>query len=133
MARRASTHPTDGELEILNVLWDEGTVSLGRIRERLRAQRDVATTTIATMLKVMLEKGLVRREQGERGYAWSAVATRRKTANGLVRKVVDAVFHGSAQRLVAHLVESGQLTDRELDELRTLVSGKGDGQTGKRR
>jgi predicted transcriptional regulator len=57
MARRASTHPTDGELEILRVLWDYGNASLGEICDALRRERDVATTTVATMLRVMLDKG----------------------------------------------------------------------------
>ena len=64
-------------------------------------------TTVATMLKTMHTKGLVAREDGPRGYAWSAVATRQATASGLVGKLVSHVFDGSARRLVAHLIEDG--------------------------
>jgi len=122
MARPANPHPTDGELEILQALWDQGPSSLGNICEILRRDRDVATTTVATMLKVMLGKVLVKRESTARGYVWSAAVSRGKTATGMVGKIIDGVFEGSAQRLVAHLVESGQLTDTELDELGQLVA-----------
>ena len=61
MARTPSTQPTDGELEILNVLWSAGRADLGTIRAALQQKRPVATTTIATMLKLMRDKGLVDR------------------------------------------------------------------------
>ena len=122
MVRPANPHPTDGELEILQVLWDHGPSSLGTVCETMRYNRQVATTTVATMLKVMLGKGLVKRSSAARGYEWSAAASHGTTAAGMVGKVIDRVFAGSAQQLVAHLVESGQLTDTQLDELRQLVA-----------
>jgi predicted transcriptional regulator len=128
MARPASQTTTDGELEILRVLWEQGPSSLGDVCAELRRQRDVATTTVATMLRVMLDKGLVRRKGESRGHRWSAAVTRSAAARSLVGKLVDGIFDGSAQRLVAHLVEGGQLSADELAELRSLInsnSGKG--------
>ena len=121
MARPPSTHPTDGELEILQVLWRTGPATLGQICTALRMRRAIATTTVATMLKVMLEKKLVERKQGKQSYLWSARTSRQNAASGMVRKLVNLVFDGSAQRLVAHLVESGQLSDAEREELRCLM------------
>jgi BlaI family transcriptional regulator, penicillinase repressor len=121
MARPPSTHPTDGELEILQVLWQNGPCSLGQVCKALRRRRPIATTTVATNLGVMLEKRLVRRRQTPQGYLWSAKATRQRTAGGMVRKLVDLVFDGSAQRLVAHLLESGQFSDREREEIQKML------------
>jgi predicted transcriptional regulator len=121
MARPASQHPTDGELEILRVLWNRGPSPLGDVCESLRRGRDVATTTVATMLRVMLDKGLVRRKREGRGYRWSAVVTHAAAAESMVAKLVDGIFDGSAQRLVAHLVQGGQLSADELAELRMLI------------
>jgi len=121
MPRSANPHPTDGELAILRVLWSEEPASLSTICERLRSNREVATTTVATMLRVMLEKGLVKRQGTGRGARWSAAVTQQKAARGMVRKLVDGVFDGSAERLAAHLVEGGQLTDKQLAELRELI------------
>jgi len=121
MARSASKHPTDVELEILRVLWGRGPSSLSDVCEALRRERDVATTTVATMLRVMLDKGLVQRKPAGRGHLWSAAVTQTAAARSMVGKIVDGVFNGSASRLVAHLVEAGQLSDEELDELRQLI------------
>lgn len=126
MPRPPSQHPTDGELEILRALWDRGPSSLGEICESLRQGRDVATTTVATMLRVMLEKGLVRRKPprqklARRGQQWSAAVTQNAAARSMVGKLVDGVFDGSAGRLAAHLVEAGQLSPTELSDLRKLI------------
>jgi BlaI family transcriptional regulator, penicillinase repressor len=125
MARPASQHPTDGELEILRALWDRGSASLSEVCEDLRRDRPVATTTVATMLRVMLDKGLVRRKRvGGRGQKWSAIVTHSAAAKSMVGKLVDGIFDGSAQQLVAHLVERGKLSDAELAELRKLIDAQ---------
>jgi predicted transcriptional regulator len=108
-------------MEILKVLWASGPAELGQIRAHLQQQRPVATTTIATMLKVMLGKKLVKRSDGKRGYVWSARASRTRTASELIRKVLDHVFDGSAGRLVAHLLEETELDRRDRDEIRKLL------------
>lgn len=121
MARHPSPHPTDGELEILHVLWDSGPSGLGQICKALQRKRQIATTTVATVLKVMLEKKLVKRTQGARGYLWSAKLSRRAATTGMIRKLLDRVFDGSAERLVAHLLETGELSDGDRAELRRLL------------
>ncbi|QDT01450.1 BlaI/MecI/CopY family transcriptional regulator [Adhaeretor mobilis] len=124
MARPPANQPTDGELEILRVLWSTGATSLSDVCEQLRQQREVATTTVATMLRVMLDKRLVKRTGQGRGATWAAAITQKKTARGMVRKLVEGVFDGSADRLATHLVEGGQLSDAQLKELRTLIDQK---------
>ena len=121
MARPRSEQPTDGELEILNLLWSDGPSELGGVWERLGERRAVAKTTVATMLGVMLEKGLVRRRQGARGYVWSARMSARRAQRGLLQKLVDAAFDGSARKLVAHMIEDGRLSEQERAEIRRLL------------
>jgi len=121
MPRTPSAHPTDVELEILRVLWSSGPASLSAVCEELRKQRDVAATTVATMLRVMSDKRLVKRTGSGRGATWSAAVSQEKTERGMVRKLVDRVFDGAADRLVAHLVEGDQLTPGQLADLRRLL------------
>ncbi len=121
MARPASTQPTDGELEILKILWNLGPAGLGQIHQVLHERRGVALTTVATVLKMMLAKELVEREDGPRGYLWKARVSRRATVSGLIGKLVQHAFDGSARRLVAHLVQEGDLNDREREEIAELL------------
>ena len=133
MPRPPSTHPTDGELEILRVLWTAGPTSLSTLCDTLREERDVATTTIATMLRVMSVKGLVKRQGSGRGAQWSATITQKKAARTMVSKLVDHVFEGSADLLAAHLIEGGQLSAQQLAELRELIDQKAPNKKGAQR
>ena len=131
MSRPPSGQPTDGELEILKVLWDKGPSGLGPIHATLLEQRPVAVTTVATMLKMMRDKDLVARGGAPRNYVWSALVSRKAAASGMVGKLIRHVFDGSAHRLVAHLIQSGELTDAQRDEIAALLSRhKGETQTG---
>ena len=121
MSRRPSNQPTDGELEILRLLWDLGPLGLGQICQGIRQQRQVATTTVATVLKVMLDKGLVERNSEARPYVWRALATRERTMRGLVGRLLDQAFDGSAQRLVTHLIQDGRIRDEDRREIQRLL------------
>jgi len=121
LTRPPSQHPTDGELEILNVLWDAGPSELGKICAAIRRNRPVATTTVATMLGVMLEKGFVKRTNGPRGYLWSARLSQGTAAKRVLRRLVDRLFEGSAQSLVVHLIESGELSEKDRQEIKRLL------------
>ena len=87
----------------------------------MRQRRDVATTTVATMLKVMMEKGLVKRAKGARGFQWSAKVTPDATRRRLLRKLMSAAFDGSARGLVTHLLEDGELSAEDIEEVRRLL------------
>ena len=94
---------------------------MGQIHAVLHERRGVAITTVATMLKMMLAKELVEREDGPRGYLWTARVSRKAAVSGLLGKLVQHVFDGSARRLVAHLIEEGELDDREREEIVDLL------------
>lgn len=118
MARPPSPSPTERELEILQVLWEAGEASLSEVREVLSRERPVAATTVASMLKIMSDKGQVVRTPDRR---WRAVVTRDTAGKGLLDRLLNVVFDGSAQRLVAHVVESHPMTRQEVDQLRKLL------------
>lgn len=124
MPRPASKQPTDTELEILNVLWDSGPARLSEICAAVRRHRSVAVTTVATMLKVMLNKNLVKRTSGKRGIVWQARLGQRTAHRGMLRHLLDRAFDGSARNLVVHLLEDGELSDKDQKALRRMLSSK---------
>ena len=92
MARKKSDQPTDAEIEILRLLWEYGPSPLGKVCEGLRRVRPVATTTVATVLKIMLDKGLVKRAQTGGAYHWRACKSRESTAGGMLTRLMERVF-----------------------------------------
>ena len=121
MARPQNQQPTDVELEILSLLWKSGPLELGPLCQAMREVRQVATTTVATMLSVMINKGLAKRTKGDKGWKYSAVVTREDAAKDLVRKLVDRAFDGSASMLVSHLLDRGELTTEERKQIMELL------------
>lgn len=124
MARSPSTQPTDAELSILHALWSLGPCELGQVCAHLRQQREIATTTVATMLRVMMNKGLAKRTKGPNGWLWSARVSRRATAGQMLGKLLDHVFDGSAQLLMMHLINGENLAAEDLQELRDLLDAR---------
>lgn len=122
MPRPPADRPTDAELDILTILWDHGPAELGAIHAALNQHRKVALTTVATMLTLMLGKRLVTRKKGKRNYLWSARVSRDAAAQGMVRRLLDRVFDGSAHQLVAHLLEHEQLSDTDRREISALLA-----------
>ena len=119
MARRATHHPTERELDILQVLWDRGSSTLGEVCDELCRDREVAKTTVATLLKVMEDKKLVERTPDRR---WRAAVSRGATSTKIVKGLMDKLFDGSAGRLVAHVLKAGSLTEADVEELHRLLN-----------
>lgn len=132
MARPARLQPTEGELEILKILWEQGPCELGILCNAIRQNREVATTTVATMLKVMLEKNLAKRTRGARAWLWSAKVSREATSSQMLQNLVDHVFDGSAGLLVSHLVDDGKLTPAERRQIRELLDASATAKPTKR-
>ncbi len=126
MPRPASSHPTDGELAILTVLWESGPQNLSAICQALPAERGAAPSTVATMLKVMADKGLVVRTGAGHTAQWKAKLTHRSAARNMVGKLVSTLFAGQAERLVTHLVESGQLAGADLAAIQKALRSAGE-------
>ena len=122
MPRPPADRPTDAELDILAILWEQGPCELGAVHAALNQHRKVALTTVATMLTLMLGKRLVTRKKGKRNYLWSARVSRDAAAQGMVRRLLDRVFDGSAHQLVAHLLEHEQLSEADRKEIFALLA-----------
>jgi predicted transcriptional regulator len=126
MARSRSGHPTQLELDILKVLWDEAPLPVRDVRERLElhAGRPLAHSTVITMLNIMVRKGYVRRKQQGKAYLFSPKVEREQVAGGIVGDVLSRIFDGSASAMVLNLLETADLDADELAELRRLISRK---------
>jgi predicted transcriptional regulator len=118
MPRPKAQHPTERELDILQVLWARESATLGEICEALCRDREVAKTTVATLLKLMEDKALVERTPDRR---WKAAVSRNSTRTQIVKGLMDKLFDGSAGRLVAHVLKAGSLTAGDLEELQKLL------------
>ena len=122
MPRRKNTDPplTPLELEIMTVLWETGPAGVQTVQANLKG-RDLAYTTVQTMLNVLHRKGRVKRQLKDRAYLYRPVLSRQKAVTQAVGDVLDRFFGGSADSLVLSLVETRHLTPEKLARIQKLL------------
>ncbi len=124
MARPPSRHPTELELEILKILWRDGPLAVRDVRDRLAEFRDLAYTSVMTIMNIMTDKGyLDRRKDGAR-FIYEAAVTENETSRNMLGDLVERLFDGSAAAVMLNLLESGEIDERELRDLRRLIDEK---------
>ncbi len=124
MARPASRHPTELELEILKIVWREGPLSARQVRDLLADFRDLTYTSVITIMNIMVRKRYLRRGKAEVGYVYKARVTQASTTGGMLRDLLDRAFDGSAATLMVNLLESSEMDPAELKQLRELINRK---------
>src|SRR6266699_4720704 len=127
MPRPKSENLTPLELEIMHVLWAEGPANVQIVQQHL--PRELAYTTVQTMLNILLRKGKVKRALKERAYVYKPAVTRRQFVSRHLGDLVDRLFGGSAESLVISLVEAKHLKPQTLARLNKLLKeqeGKAD-------
>jgi BlaI family transcriptional regulator, penicillinase repressor len=122
MARPGSDHPTDLELEILKVLWEESPLPVREVRERLA--RPLTHSSVITMLNIMVRKGFLRRQKEGKAFLFAPKVAKENVSGGFVGDLLSRVFDGSPQALVLNLLETAELDAEELAELRRLINRK---------
>ena len=127
MARTVSKHPTELELLILKVLWQLEAASVRQVRDTLAPIRDLAYTSVMTMLTIMTRKGYVKRKKDGRSYVYQAKYHEHKAGSNMLRDVIDRLFGGSTTAVMQHLLETSDLDDTELKQIRQLINRKAKG------
>lgn len=129
MARRKSEHLTPLELEIMHVLWETGPANVQSVQQHL--ERELAYTTVQTMLNILQRKGKVKRTLKDRAYFYRPVVSRSQVVSQHMSDIVERLFGGSAENLVMSLVETKHLTRKKLERLHRLLDEAGDGKNEK--
>ena len=109
----------DSELKVLELLWDGGELAAKDIAAQAQEQVGWSKTTTYTVLKKCVEKGLV--ERTEPGFHCRAAVTRQEAQRRETQGLIDRMYGGAADRLVASLLEGKALSAEGIDRLRKLV------------
>jgi BlaI family penicillinase repressor len=126
---RERTTLTAQELEIMKVIWKLETATVRQVYETLLKRRQIAYTTVMTMMKILEQKGFLKKRQVERAYVYTPAQPQRQVVGSMVRDFLNRVFNGSAEPLLLHLIEDEQLTERDLDEIRKTIRSSRKGKT----
>jgi BlaI family penicillinase repressor len=119
MVRHKTEQLTPLELEIMHVLWETGPANVQTVQQKLK--RELAYTTVQTMLNILHRKGKAKRTLKDRAYFYKPAVSRKQVLSKHVVDVVDRLFGGSAESLVMSLVETKHLTAAKLARLHKLL------------
>ncbi|MBW6497039.1 MAG: BlaI/MecI/CopY family transcriptional regulator [Bacteroidales bacterium] len=114
-------HPTESELEILQVLWEKGEATVREVHEVLELTRDIGYTTTLKTMQIMTDKGLLGRDTSTRTHVYTSLVTREKTQKQFLNKMIDGLFKGSASRMVIGALDGESLSSEELRELQDYL------------
>jgi len=129
MPRYPSSQPTDVELQILAVLWEQGPSTVRQVHDALAAQRDTGYSTTLKMIQVMREKGLVVRDDSVRPQLYRAAETKTQTQLQMLDDLAQKAFGGSATKLVMRMLSAHRVSAEELAEMQRLIEkAKGEDQ-----
>ena len=116
--------PTDAELAILRVLWKRGKSTVREVQEQLERARPTGYTTVLKLLQIMTEKQLVLRDTRERSHRYEAALPEGETQQQLLHDLTHRAFGGSTKGVFLHLLETADIDEGELAELRKLIDSK---------
>ncbi|UOQ52932.1 BlaI/MecI/CopY family transcriptional regulator [Hymenobacter cellulosivorans] len=122
MSKASLPKPTESELEILQVLWQHGPSTVRFVNDELSQKREVGYTTTLKLLQLMLDKGLVLRDDDSRTHVYRAAVREEETQSQLLDRFVEAAFGGSAMKLVMQALGNRRTSKEELRQIRTLLN-----------
>jgi len=105
----------------MKVVWTRDTVTVRDVYEVLRQKRTIAYTTVMTMMKVLEDKGYLRKTLVDRTHVYKPTKPRQQVIGAMVRDFVDRVFDGASDALLVHLVTDDRLSDEQRNAIKELV------------
>jgi predicted transcriptional regulator len=122
MARPRAKELTERELEVMHVFWSRGESTVADIRDRLiESGRDLAYTTVATLVRILTEKGFLEQTNTERPFAFRPIRSFDDVSGNLIKDLVHRVFGGSREKLLVKLLDGRKLTAKERALLESIL------------
>ena len=111
----------EGQLEIMEVVWEAGEVTVGEVWRTLSGRRRVARNTVQTMLQRLKEQGWLHSRTDSHAHRYRAAVPRAATVRTMLRRLVDVVFSGSTEGLMAALLDRRTVSPEEAARIRALI------------
>ena len=125
MARPSAKELTERELEVMHAFWNARQATVAEIRDQLAgAGRDLAYTTVATLVRIISEKGFLKQINDERPFQYRPVRSYEEVSRSILGDLVERVFRGSREQLLLRLVEERKLSAKERNVLEAILKGE---------
>ena len=113
---------TEVELELMNIIWKLGECTIKDVQTALPKERDLAYTSVATIMKILEEKKVLSSRKKERAHTYSALVTREEYEGTALRHVTEHLFQGDPKSMVMRLLDESDLSQKELESIRSFLN-----------
>jgi BlaI family penicillinase repressor len=113
--------PTDAEMKVLNLLWEQGPLTVRQVHENLTTEKPLQYTTILKVMQVMTSKGLLQRDDSERSHVYRPTVEREQVQQQFAGHLLKLAFGGSMGSLLMGTLEAQPASKKELAELRRIL------------
>ena len=116
-------HPTltPQELAIMKVVWARDKSTVRDVYEALRERRTIAYTTVMTMMRILEDKGYLKKTLVDRAHVYKPAQRRQQVIGAMVRDFLDRVFDGASDSLLVHLAKDNKLTEKQRRIVKQLI------------
>ena len=114
--------PTEGELEILQVLWNKESATVRDVHDEIIKSKEAGYTTTLKLMQIMFEKGLVTRDSSSKTHIYQPAVSRVNTQNLLLNKMIDSLYAGSPAQLVMQALGNHKASKEELEEISNFLN-----------
>lgn len=121
MARRKVSGPTDRELAILGILWNNGPSTVRLVNEEMNKKQRTGYTTTLKLMQIMTEKGLLVRDDSKFQHVYKPAVSEEKTQKKLVKDLLERAFSGSAEKLVMRALSAKKISSKELVKIKKML------------
>ncbi len=121
MKKKKPYRPTESELEILQVLWDQGAATVREVHEVLAKSKDIGYTTTLKTMQIMTDKGILSRDTSSRTHVYKPMVSREQTQQQFLGKMIHGLFKGSTSRLVIGALDNEEISVEEMKKIRDYL------------
>ncbi|MCK4913752.1 MAG: BlaI/MecI/CopY family transcriptional regulator [Planctomycetes bacterium] len=122
MARHKTASPTNKELAILCILWNNGPSTVRQVNEEMNKRQRTGYTTTLKLMQIMTEKGIVVRDDSKFQHIYKPAISEEKTQNQVVGDLLEKVFSGSAEKLVMRALSAKKVSAKELSKIKKMIA-----------
>jgi BlaI family penicillinase repressor len=114
--------PTKSELEILQVLWEQGPLTVRLVNDKLNENREVNYTSTLKLMQIMADKGILTRDESQMKHIYHVAEKEQTTKDFLLEKFIDTMYNGSASRLMMQLMGNKKTSKEDLETMKALLN-----------
>jgi BlaI family penicillinase repressor len=115
------SNPSDSELEIMQVLWEKGPLTVRAVNDHLNKARKVGYTTTLKIMQIMTEKEMLTRDTRQRSHVYSPTVLSEEVRSNILEHVIRTAFRGNASSLVIQALGNHTTTPEEMREIKEMI------------